>query len=292
MDDTALEDAEKRQAGEARVRLWLEIREPLERQLEPLGRAAIDGLLLGAGDRVLDIGCGIGGTPATLAQAVGPGGTVVGIDPLSAAIERMRSDPTRPPNVSFEHGDAEVYPFAPASFDAAFSRFGVMFFVDPVAAFANIRRALRPGGRLAFVCWRPLVENELDWLPIRAASPHLPPQLIAEAERARHFSFADPVFLRETLTRAGYARIDIRRHDEHVRSGDLQSMVEICSRVGSLGALLRDHPQFRAAAVPALKQALVDRDGPSGPALRAATWIVRAFAPEAANTSKLMQTDG
>ena len=277
----ALGDDEEHRADDARVRLWLEIREPLERQLEPLGRAAFEGLQLAAGDRVLDIGCGIGGTPASLAQAVGPGGAVVGIDPLSAAIETMRSDPAQPPNVHFMHGDAEVYPFAPASFDAAFSRFGVMFFADPVAAFANIRHALRPGGRLSFICWRSLIENELDWLPIRAASAHLPRQLIAEAERARHFSFADPVFLRETLTRAGYVRIDIRRHDEDVRSGDLRSTVEICSRVGSLGALLREHPQFRDAAVAALMQALMDRDGPGGPALRASTWIVRAFAPEA-----------
>ena len=277
----ALGDDEEHRADDARVRLWLEIREPLERQLEPLGRAAFEGLQLAAGDRVLDIGCGIGGTPASLAQAVGPGGAVVGIDPLSAAIETMRSDPAQPPNVHFMHGDAEVYPFAPASFDAAFSRFGVMFFADPVAAFANIRHALRPGGRLSFICWRSLIENELDWLPIRAASAHLPRQLIAEAERARHFSFADPVFLRETLTRAGYVRIDIRRHDEDVRSGDLRSTVEICSRVGSLGALLREHPQFRDAAVAALMQALMDRDGRGGPALRASTWIVRAFAPEA-----------
>jgi len=274
-------DDEERRVGDARVRVWLEIREPLQRQLGPLGRAAIEELRPRAGDRILDVGCGIGDTPAELAQAVGPGGAVVGIDPLSAAIETMGSDPAQPPNVHFMHGDAEVYPFAPASFDAAYSRFGVMFFADPVAAFANIRRALRPGGRLSFICWRSLIENELDWLPIRAAAAHLPRQLIAEAERARHFSFADPVFLRETLTRAGYVRIDIRRHDEDVRSGDLRSMVEICSRVGSLGALLRAHPQFRDAAVPPLMQALVDRDGPGGPALRASTWIVRAFAPEA-----------
>jgi SAM-dependent methyltransferase len=279
MDDTAPEDEEARGATDPRVRAWLEIREPLERQLEPLGRAAIEALQFQAGDRVLDIGCGVGGTPATLTQAVGPGGTVVGIDLLSSAIETMRSDTGWPPNVSFVHGDAQVYPFAPHSFDAAFSRFGVMFFADPIAAFANIRRALRPGGRLAFTCWRSLAENELDWLPIRAASPHLPPQLIAEAERARHFSFADPIFLRETLTRAGYAQIDIREHDQDVRSGDLHSMLDVCSRVGSLGALLREHPQFRGDAVAALERALADLDGPGGPALRASTWIVRACVP-------------
>ena len=263
----------------ARVRAWLEIREPLERQLDPLGRAAIDQLRLGAGDRVLDVGFGIGGTPLTLARIVGPSGNVVGIDLLSAAVDVMRCEASGAPNVTFLQGDAEIYPFEPGSFDAAFSRFGVMFFTDPVAAFANIRRALRPGGRIAFVCWRALAENELDALPIRAASPHLPAQLIAEAEDASHFSFADPTFLQEMLTRAGYVKIDIREHDMDVTSGDLQSMVSVCSRVGSLGAILRKHREFRRDAVPALENALTACDGPGGPALRAATWVVLAFAP-------------
>jgi len=277
--DIAVTEYVEAAAGDARVRAWLEIREPLERQLEPLGRAAINQLRLGIGDRVLDVGCGIGRTPATLAGIVGPSGRVVGIDMLSAAVNVMRSEASRAPNVSFLQGDAEIYPFEPESFDAAFSRFGVMFFNNPVAAFVNIRRALRPGGRIAFVCWRGLAENELDALPIRAASTHLPAQLITHAQEASHFSFADPTILKDTLTRAGYVRIDIRAHDVDVRSGDLPSMVSVCSRVGSLGALLREHPEFRRDAVPALESALATRDGPGGPALRAATWVVLAFAP-------------
>lgn len=264
---------------DARVRVWLEIREPLERQLEPLGRAAISQLRLGAGDRVLDVGVGIGSTPTTLARLVGPDGMVVGIDMISAALDVLRSEASSTPNVSFLQGDAEVYPFAQGSFDAAFSRFGVMFFTDPVAAFVNIRRALRSGGRIAFVCWRALAENELDSVPICAASPHLPAQLIAEAEEANHFSFADPTFLHEMLTQAGYVGIDISEHDVDVRTGDLRSMVSVCSQVGSLGALLREHPEFRREAVTALEKALIAYDGPAGPALRAATLIVLASAP-------------
>ena len=214
-----------------------------------------------------------------LAQAVGPEGEVVGVDVLQAALDVMRSDASCPPNVSFVHGDAQVYPFTPSSFDAAFSRFGVMFFADPVAAFANVRRALRPGGRLAFVCWRRLAENELDAAPIRAASRYVPRSLLAAAEKASHFSFADPIFLRQMLTVAGYVGIEVRRHDAKVRSGDLASMVEVCSRVGSLGALLREHPEFRSDAVTALESALAALDGPDGPALRAAIWVVTALAP-------------
>lgn len=268
-----------RVAADARVRAWLEIREPLERQLEPLGRTAASQLCLRSGERVLDIGVGIGGTPFALAKAVGPSGKVVGIDVLQAALDIMRADTRCSPSVGFAHGDAEVYPFTPGSFDAVFSRFGVMFFSNPVRAFTNIRRALRPGGRIAFVCWRRLADNELDALPIRVASPFLPAQLVAEVEAASHFSFADPAVLRETLTRAGFIEISVAEHDEEVRSGSLQAMVEVCSRVGSLGAILREHPELRHDTLPALEQAFAAMDGPEGPVLRAGTWIVLAQTP-------------
>lgn len=263
-------------AGEARVRAWLEIREPLERQLEPLGRAAASQLHLRPGERVLDIGFGIGSTPFALADAVGPSGKVVGIDVLQAALDVMCGDTKCSPQISFLHGDAEVYPFAAENFDAVFSRFGVMFFSNPASAFANIRRALRPGGRMAFVCWRRLADNELDALPLRAASPFLPAEIVRNAETAGHFSFADPAVLRDTLIRAGFIEISIVDHDEEVRCGSLPATVEVCSRVGSLGAILREHPELRHDALPALEQALAALDGPGGPALRAGTWIVLA----------------
>jgi len=198
---------------------------------------------------------------------------------LQAAVDLLGGDARCSPWVSFVHGDAEVYPFTPGSFDAVFSRFGVMFFSNPVSAFTNIRRALRPGGRTAFVCWRQLADNELDALPIRVASPFLPAQLVAEVEAASHFSFADPAVLRETLTRAGFIEISVVEHDEEVRSGSLQAMLEVCSRVGSLGAILRQHPELRHDTLPALEQAFAAMDGPEGPALRAGTWIVLAQTP-------------
>ena len=271
-------DTQEARLNDARVRAWLKYREPLERQLEPLGRAAMAQLAPQPGERVLDIGFGIGTTPFALGQAVMPNGEVIGIDMLQAAGDIMRADARCLSRVSFMHGDAEVYPFAPGSFDAAFSRFGVMLFSNPVAAFANIRRALRPNGRIAFICWRSLFDNELDALPIRAAAPCLPAQLVIEAETAAHFSFADPAFVREVLTRAGYVAIDIRQHDEKVRSGSLREMLDVCSRVGSLGAILRDHPEYRDEAVSALEKTLMPLDGPEGPALRAATLIVLAHA--------------
>lgn len=235
-------------------------------------------LRLERGERVLDVGCGVGGSPAALAQAVGLSGQVVGLDVLEDALRVAASDPDLPATVSFVHGDAQTYPFEQRSFDAVFSRFGVMFFADPVAAFGNLRSALKPGGRLTFVCWRRLEENELDHLPLGAAARHLPAELVSGTGGAEWFSFADPDYLRTLLQDAGFRAIEIRPHDEPVRSGSLRSTVEVCSRVGALGAILRQQPNLRGSAIDALERRLVDRDGPEGPSLQAGVWIVSARA--------------
>ena len=230
------------------------------------------------GARVLDVGCGIGSTPCALARAVGSNGHVVGVELLQAAVDVLRRDADLPQNVTLLCADAQTHPFEQGAFDAIFSRFGVMFFADPENAFRNLLRALRPAGRLGFVCWRRLEENELDALPLRAASPHLPPQLVAETASSGWFSFSDPASIRGVLTRAGFIDIQIVAHDELVGSGDLKGMMDVCARVGAVGAILRERPDLKPEAVRALEQALRAIDGPGGPRLRAATWIVTARA--------------
>lgn len=266
-----------------RVRAWLRVREPLERQLEPLGRVAIERLNIRSGERVLDIGCGIGGTPAALADAAKPGGHVTGIDLLPEAIHLLRRECHDRPALDFIIGDAANHAFPPLRYDAAFSRFGVMFFSEPVAAFANIRAALRPGGRLGFICWRSLEENELDDFPLRAAAVHLPTELLESARTSQHFTFADPHYMTALLSRAGFDKIEIRANDQLVGSGGVEPMIDVCSAFGSLGKILRDHPTLKPQAIRALRRALeglvVGAGMGDGPTLNAATWVVTATNP-------------
>ena len=264
---------------ELRVAAWAEVREPLELQLAPLGRHALTVLAPRRGERVLDIGCGGGETALDLARAVAPDGTVLAIDVSAAVLAFARRAAKGCERVRFVQADAQVFPFEPASFDAAFSRFGVMFFADPVAAFGNIRHSLRPNGRLAFVCWRALEENPLDILPLRAALAHLPPQPADDPDAPGPFAFANPDRVRGILESAGFGGIEITARDEQVGSGDLDTMLWVCSRVGALGKILRENPELRAATLPALRSALAAHDGPDGVRLTAATWVVMARAP-------------
>jgi SAM-dependent methyltransferase len=264
---------------EVRVGAWAEVREPLELQLAPLGRHALNALAPHPGERVLDIGCGGGETALDLARLVAPDGIVVGVDVSAAVLAFAQRTAMGCERVRFVHADAQIFPFEPASFDVAFSRFGVMFFANPTAAFMNIRRSLKSNGRLAFVCWRALEENSLDILPLRAASAHLPPQPAHDPEAPGPFAFANPDRVRGILERAGFEEIEITARDELVGSGDLDTMVAVCSRVGALGKILRENPELRAATLPAVRSALEAHDGPDGVRLNAATWIVKALAP-------------
>ncbi len=163
------------------------------------------------GERVLDIGCGAGATSLMLAEAVGPGGAVTGVD-ISQPMLALARSRVHVKNIQFIEADAAHYPFQP-DYDLIFSRFGVMFFADPVAAFANIRKAAAKGGRLAFVCWRPVEENEWVWLAYRAAEPLLPEQEPAHPHAPGPFAFADPERVRSILRESGFCDIRIEKLD-------------------------------------------------------------------------------
>ncbi len=248
---------------------WAEVCELLDLQLSPLGMRAIDALSPMLGDVVVDVGCGAGQSTLQLAERVGPEGHVIGIDVahLLLGLASRRAD--RLPQVSFLQADAQSINLPGQSVDGIYSRFGVMAFANPLAAFSNFRRVLKPSGRLAFVCWRALDDNELDLLPLRATG------LETMADPAP-FSLADAEFLRVTLQAAGFEDVTVQATDERVSSGSLEAMATVLLRVGPLGRILRENPGLRTAAEPRLRAALADCEEHGAVALRAATWIVTA----------------
>lgn len=171
--------------------------------------------------------------------------------------------------MSFIEGDAVGLVISGASIDAFFSRFGVMAFPDPAATFSNFRQMLKPTGRLAFVCWRSLEENELDLLPLRAAG-------LEHLLDPTPFSFEDPRYVRATLEKAGFKDIRISAHDQAVTSGDLDAMTTVLLKVGPLGRIVRENPSLRLSAETRVRAALATKGDPTCVALQAATWVVSA----------------
>lgn len=266
--------------NEATGPTWAELQGPLDRQLAPLGRLAMAALAPQAGERVLDVGCGSGETTLELADAVAPGGEVVGADISRPLLDVARRRAAGRAGVSFLEADVQAYAFAPASFDAIFSRFGVMFFADPPAAFANMRRALKPGGRLAFVCWRTPAENPIMTLPAMAAAPHLPPPPPPpEAGSPGPFAFADPERVLGILAATGFDEVSVTPREAKVGGGDLETVLQLALRVGPLGGQLRENPDKRDVVIEAVRAALAPHDGPEGVKLGAAVWVVTARAP-------------
>lgn len=171
---------------------------------ELLGRATPT-----AGETVLDVGCGTGGTTQALGQAVGTDGGVLGLDisePMLAAATQRCADLAQ---VGFALGDAQSYALSRDAYDLLFSRFGVMFFKDPYAAFANLHSALKPGGRLAFACWAPLKENPWFALPMSVALRHLQKPEPMPPRAPGPLAFADPAYIEDILSRAGFGGITV-----------------------------------------------------------------------------------
>jgi SAM-dependent methyltransferase len=256
--------------------VWAQAQGPLDRQLAPLGRRAMAALAPQPGERILDIGCGAGETSLELARAVGPDGRVTGVDISRPLLEIARR---RAEGAAFIEADAQTYPFEAGAFDAAFSRFGVMFFAEPAAAFANIRRALKPGGRLAFVCWRPAAENPILSLPFAAAATYLPPPTPPEPGAPGPFAFADPERVRGILAQAGFADVALTSYETKIGGGDLETALGLALKIGPLGSALREHPDKRDIVIAAVRAALAQHVGPDGVKLDSATWIVTARSP-------------
>jgi SAM-dependent methyltransferase len=191
--------------------LWVAEQDRLDRMLAPLVDDLLGAVDLRPGERVLDVGCGTGALSWAAARAVAPGGEVVGIDlspQMLAAARNREHDGAVGAAVRFDEADAQTVGLAPP-FDAWVSRFGVMFFDDPAAAFANLAGALHPGGRVAFTCWQDLLENEWLVVPVSAALAHVPVPPFPAPGQPGPFSLADPDRVRSLLTGAGLSGVEV-----------------------------------------------------------------------------------
>jgi SAM-dependent methyltransferase len=220
---------------------WVVMQRDLDAQLEPFGIVVMSKIGLVPGERVLDVGCGAGATSLILAERVRPG-QVVGLDISGPLLARARERGEGIDNLRFEQTDAQTFAFPGASFDTVFSRFGVMFFADPIAAFGNLRTALRVGGKLGFICWRPMTDNPSFVVPLEAGLPFLPdaPQQ-QEPGAPGPFAFADEARVRGILQRAGYSDIDITPYDTDLviaGRGDIEGAVDMAMQIGPLGRAL------------------------------------------------------
>jgi len=266
-----------------RAQKWVDLQERMDALIEGFGACALDRAELVAGERVIDVGCGCGATTLAIAGRVGPRGRVFGVDVsavmLARARERARSAGLA--NVEFADGDAQTHAFDAGAWDCVFSRFGVMFFADPARAFANLRRALRRGGRVSFACWRALPENQWVTVPFAALAKVVAPPPPPPPGAPGPFSFGDPERVRGILAEAGLAEIELAPHDGPLTLGsDLDDAVEFALSAGPASRLLEGaSPADRARARSVVREALAPhaRGGPI--ALTGAIWLVRATNP-------------
>jgi SAM-dependent methyltransferase len=240
---------------------------------EPL----LDGSAIAEADTVLDMGGGTGHTPRQAARRAGRG-RVLGLDLSSPMLERARASAAAEgiTNVTFEQGDAQIHPFEAATFDVAISRFGVMFFADPVAAFTNIGRALRPGGRLGFACWQELTNNEWLMATAGAALQHVPFPDLGVPGAPGPFSLADHERIRGILGSAGFQDVDIEAVERPMRLGDdADDAVGFLRGTGMARALFEDaEPAAVERALEAVTEALRVHEQPGGVYLNGAAWLV------------------
>jgi SAM-dependent methyltransferase len=259
---------------------WMESQDLVDRLYEPFERLLVETVRAAGARSVLDVGCGTGATTLAIARAGAADGRFVGVDISRPMIEvaRARAARERSP-ARFVCADAQAYQFEPAAFDAIVSRFGVMFFADPVRAFANLRRAARAGGSLRVIAWRSPAENEFMTAAERAAAPLLPNLPPRPADGPGPFAFADAPRVREILERAGWAEIDIRPLDI-VCAFPAKELVDYFTRLGPVGRFLHDaDPGTRERVIAAVRPAFEPYVQGDEVRFVAACWMVGARAP-------------
>ncbi|MFF7311329.1 methyltransferase domain-containing protein [Streptomyces sp. NPDC008137] len=217
---------------------WVDLQPVLDGMFRPMEDLLVEAVSAAGAEHVLDVGCGTGGTTLALARRLGPGRQCVGVDISEPLIDTARERAGREGvQASFVRADAQEHAFEPGTFDAVVSRFGVMFFDDPVRAFANLRCAAREDAALRLIVWRDPAENPFMTTAQRAAAPLLPDLPVRRPDEPGQFAFADPDRVRRVLTESGWADIDIRPVDIDCTLPE-KELVHYFTRLGPLGMAL------------------------------------------------------
>jgi SAM-dependent methyltransferase len=259
-------------------RIWVERQAHTDITLTPMTEALLAFAAPRAGERVLDVGCGCGATTLEFARAVGPTGRVAALDisgPMLAEGE-SRAKAEGLANIDWHEADAATA--ALDRYDLLTSAFGTMFFGDPVAAFANMRRAAKPGARMALVCWRTLAENPWMEVPMNAVAPHLPPRPKGVPNAPGMFAFADPQRVSEVLTASGWAppRLDKLDLNLDIAAGrGLEQAVVQSTQIGAVNSWLRNQPaEIVTAATASMREALAAHQDGANVRLPGAMWLI------------------
>ena len=259
---------------------WVNEQARLDRALAPIDVLGLERAAPAPGERVVDLGCGCGASTLRLAERVGPSGHVLGVDISKPMLARARERARSMPWVDFQEADAAGHRFA-GNADLVYSRFGSMFFVDPVAAFSNLRTALRSGGRLCIVCWRSADENPWYLVPLRAAETVVPPLPPTEPGAPGPFAYAPDGRLHEVLGKAGFSKIEAERVDTAIclSTTGLGEAVEYALLAGPVARmLLGADPDAVARTRTAVATALRGHVRDERVALPASVWIATARA--------------
>jgi SAM-dependent methyltransferase len=260
-------------------RQFIEQRERHERMRARLTARLLAGARIQDGENVLDIGCGCGDVTILAARAAGRGRALgADLSRIEVAEARRLAGAAGVANATFEVADAQVHPFQAGGFDLVLSNFGVMFFDDPAAAFANLRKALRPGGRLAFLCWRDREENPFFTIGFVEAAAVLGFRELPGPSAA--FALADAGLVSAVLSGAGFGGIELAKVDEPMLIGrDVDDVLEYeRSSQGAAGLLAEVSPAQAAELADWVRDSLEAYASPAGVVMPGAAWLVTARA--------------
>jgi ubiquinone/menaquinone biosynthesis C-methylase UbiE len=262
---------------------WVDRQQAQDEMLAPVSAILLDRAQIVPGERIIDVGCGCGATTRAFAERVGATGRVLGVDISAPMLERAGQVAPEGAPVEFLLADATVHPFEPARSDLIASRFGVMFFAEPAVSFANLRQALRPGGRLTFVCWREPRLNPWLMAPLQAAYNHVPKLPELGPEDPGPFSFASEARVHRILGQAGFSEIAMEACDLALDisvGGGLDAAVESALQIGPASRALEGQPaDVIAAAAGSIRDALAPFVREQAVVLPASIWIVTARNP-------------